>query len=140
MRVSEALLLIGLLAPVATQAQINKIRSGEYDITLDIQMGLAGTPTEPLKRRECIDAADVKDAATMFSGGEMENCKFSDVRTTGNTTRYNLTCVEDGLRTTGSSEMTFGPDTISQLSTMKDTEGRVVTMKVFAKRVGECRK
>jgi hypothetical protein len=138
MRVSAVLSVVAFIFPSLTAAQLSSIRSGQYEITLDIQS--AGKPTEPIKRIECIEAADVKDMATMFAGGEMENCKFSDTRTTGNTTRFNIACVEDGVRTTGSVEMTLGPDTISQQSTMKDDKGRAIAMKVFARRLGDCRK
>jgi hypothetical protein len=138
MRVSAALSVLALIFPSLTAAQLSSIRSGQYEITLDIKT--PGKPTEPIKRVECIDAADVKDMATMFAGGEMENCKFSDTKTTGNTTRFNIACVEDGVRTTGSVEMTVGPETIAQQSTLKDEKGRVVTMSVFARRLGECRK
>jgi hypothetical protein len=121
-------------------AQIVNIRPGEYEVTLDIQTGVADAPRGPIKRVECVTPEDVKDAANMFGGGNVENCQISDVKSTGNKTRFNTTCVEDGHKMTGSSEMTFGSDTVEQTSTMKDDRGRVVTAKLFAKRLGECRK
>jgi hypothetical protein len=51
-----------------------------------------------------------------------------------------MTCVEDGRRTVSTSEMTFGTDVFSGVMKGTDDKGRVMTMKVSAKRVGECKK
>jgi len=134
-----SLFMLPFVASTAA-AQIVNIRPGEYEITVDIQTTQPGAPKGPIKRVECVTPEDVKDAANMFGGGNVENCKISDVKSTGNKTRFNTTCDEGGRKMTGSSEMTFGNDIVEQTSTMKDDQGRVVTAKLFAKRLGECRK
>jgi hypothetical protein len=139
MRAFEELLTVALLAPVAAQAQVSNVRPGQYEITVDMRLGQSTTPAQPTKHLECVTAADLKDAAKLLAGGEMENCKVSDVKTSGNKTRFAIACEEDGSRMTGTAEMTFGTDTITQLATMKDGESRSVTMRVFARRLGECK-
>jgi len=115
------------------------MRPGQYEITVDMRMGQVTAPAPPTKHLECVTAADLKDAAKLLAGGEMENCKVSDVKTSGNATRFAIACEEDGSRMTGTAEMTFGTDTVTQLATMKDGEGRSVTLRVFARRLGECK-
>jgi hypothetical protein len=69
----------------------------------------------------------------------MQECKLSNVKIGGNTLSFNTTCVEDGLRMTGSTEMTFGVDSFTGVSTMKGDGAVSSTMKMSARRVGECK-
>ena len=39
----------------------------------------------------------------------------------------------------GTTEITFGVDSFSTIGTMKDSEGRLSTVRSTAKRVGECK-
>ena len=153
MRAPNVLFAIVLLAPAASDAQFT-IRPGEYEYEMEMDFGKPGGADagkavldaagfQKNKRRECITPEDVKDKDFMkLMAAEMEdaNCKMSDSKTTGNKLTFSMTCVEDGMRITSTSEMTFATDAFSGVSKARDQDGRVFTMKVSAKRVGECRK
>ncbi|MGB2716150.1 MAG: DUF3617 family protein [Vicinamibacterales bacterium] len=153
MRASNVLLAIVLLVPSASDAQI-AIRPGEYEVEMQMDFGKAGGAEaekavldaagfQKNKRRECITPEDVKtnDVLKLMSA-EMEdmNCKMSDNKTVGNKLTFMMTCVEDGMRMTWATEMTFGPDSFTSVTKGKDPEGRPVVGKATAKRIGECKK
>lgn len=150
MRASTALFVIVLLAPAASEAQI-AIRPGQYEFTLDMNLGIpAEAPKAVLdaagfknqKRLDCITADEVKgDVSKLFAReAEEQNCKMSGVKTTGNKMTFTTTCEEDGVRTTMSTEMTFGTDSFTGVTKGKDHEGRAISSKMSAKRIGECTK
>jgi hypothetical protein len=100
-----------------------------------------GAKMPPHKDMQCITAEDLKDFSKSFGDPDFaKTCKVSDYKVTGNKLTFNVACNEDGLRMTGSTEMSFTSDTFSGLMTMKDDKGRVTTMRTRAKRVGECTK
>ena len=145
-------ILVGgiLLASVITHAQI-VIRPGLYEFTVDMSGGVPPEATKSVldeaglnkqKKRDCLTPDMVKGDVSQVFAREMEeaNCKMSNVKTTGNKLTFTTTCEEDGMRLVGTNEMTFGPDSIAGVTRMKDADGRVTTMKMNAKRVGECSK
>jgi hypothetical protein len=145
-------ILIGgiFLVSLVTEAQV-VIRPGLYEFTVDMSGGVPPEATKSVleeaglnkqKKRDCLTPEMVRGDASQVFAREMEeaNCKMSDVKTTGNKLTFTTTCEEDGMRMVGTNEMTFGPDSISGVTRMKDHEGRVTTMKMRAKRVGECSK
>ncbi len=151
MHVSRILFVIALSVPVAG-GQI-AVRPGQYQFTIEMNLALpkeaqkavldAAGLDKPQKRLDCI-AEEVKDAKGFvdFYAPEMaeQNCKLSDVKTAGNKMTFTMTCVEDDVRMTGTSELTFGTDSFSVVSNMKDPQGGVSTVKTSAKRVGPCPK
>jgi hypothetical protein len=153
MRASNIFLAIVLLVPTATDAQLT-IRPGEYEYEMAMDFGKPGGAEagkavldaagfQNNKRRECITPEDVKEKDFMkLMAAEMEdaNCKLSDNKTVGNKLTFTMTCEEDGMRITSTSEMTFGTDSFSGVSKATDQDGRAFTMKVSAKRIGECKK
>jgi hypothetical protein len=153
MRASNLLLAIVLLVPAASDAQFT-IRPGEYEYEMEMDFGKTGGAEagkavldaagfQKNKRRECITPEDVKEKDFMkLMAAEMEdaNCKISDNKTAGNKLTFTTTCVEDGMRITSTSEMTFGTDAFAGVTKGKDQDGRVFSMKVSAKRIGECGK
>jgi uncharacterized protein DUF3617 len=153
MRVSNVLLAIVLLVPAASDAQFT-IRPGEYEFEIEMDLGMPGSKEgakavfdaagfQKNKRRECITPDDVKEKDfTKLIAGEMAdaNCKMSDTKTTGNKLTFTMTCAEDDVRTTSTTEMTFGTDTFTSSTKGKDDKGHVMTMKSTAKRIGECKK
>jgi hypothetical protein len=141
-----------LLAPVVTAAQVT-IRPGEYEYTLDMKMTVPKEAAKAVldaagfkdqKRRECItadQARQAKEDVVKFFAQEMEveNCKMSDVKIGGNTVSFTSTCVEDGMKMVMNTEMTFGVDSFSGISTLKGDGGLASTTTTTAKRVGECK-
>jgi hypothetical protein len=144
MRARNILLVVVLLSPAASDAQVS-IRPGQYEYTFDLDLGIppegstavldaAGFKNQ--KRLECITADEVKGGLSKLFAQEAEeqNCKMSNVKT------FTMTCEEDGIRITGNTEITFDTDSFTTVASFKDPDGRVRTSKVSAKRVGECTK
>jgi hypothetical protein len=143
---------IVLLAPTVVGAQI-AIRPGEYEYTVDMKMTvpkeaaaavLDAAGFKDQKRRECItadQARQAKEDIVKFFAQEMqmENCKMSDVKIGGNKLSFTSTCVEDGMKMVMNTEMTFGVDSFSGISTLKGAGGLASTTTTTAKRVGECK-
>jgi Protein of unknown function (DUF3617) len=150
MRAPAIGLVFLLLARIVGAAQ-PAIRPGQYEYT--IEMNLGGVPADApnavldaagfdkQKRLECLTADDLKGDLTQAFTREMEgsNCKMSDVKTTGNRMTFTTTCEEDGIRMVMTNEMTFDADAFTGVMKGKDNEGRVSTVKMTAKRVGDCR-
>ena len=149
MRPSNVLLAIVLLVPAASDAQFT-IRPGEYEYEMEMDFGKAegadvgkAVLDAANKRRDCITPEDVKEKDFLkLMAAEMDdaNCKMSDTKTVGNKLTFTTTCVEDGMRIVSTSEMTFGTDVFSGVTKATDDKGRVMTMKVSAKRSGSRRK
>jgi hypothetical protein len=143
----NGLLAVVLLIP-ASDAQFT-IRPGEYEYEMTMDLGKPGGAEmgkaivdAANKRRDCITPEDVKEKDfTKLMAAEMAdaNCKMSDNKTVGNKLTFTTTCVEDGMRIVSTSEMTFGADSFSGFTKAKDDRGRVMTMKVSAKRIGDCK-
>lgn len=144
-------LSIVLLAGAAVDAQM-AIRPGQYEYVVEMNMGAAaeagkavvdGAGFEKNKRRDCLTPDDVKgDIATVFARAmEMgDDCRMSNVKTTGNRLTFTTTCVEDGLRMTMNTDMTFAADSFSGVTTSRDQDGRTTTMKMSARRIADCAK
>jgi hypothetical protein len=155
MRASKILLIVMFLSPAAGEAQI-RVRPGQYEYTIDMNLGVpggqeamdavlgaAGAGSGKQKRLQCIAADDVKDMQDADSiikvfAREMQDdgCKISNAKTTGNKLTYTATCDEGMTITT---EMTFTGDSLSGIS-KGSYEGRPFSSKISAKRIGECPK
>jgi hypothetical protein len=152
MRASTILIGILLLSPVVADAQI-AIRPGEYEYTLDMKMTVPKEAAKAVldaagfkdqKRRECItadEARQAKEDVVKFFAQEMQmqDCKMSDVKIAGNRLSFTSTCIEDGMKMVMNTEMTFGADSFSGISTMKVDGGFTSTTTTAAKRLGECK-
>ena len=147
----NAFMIVTTLTLALVDAQI-AIRPGEYEYTIEMTMGDAKDAAKAVtdaagfqknKRRDCITPEETKgDIAQVFARGmDMgEECKMSNVKTVANKLTFTTTCVEDEMRMTMNTEMTFAGDSFSGVTTSKDPEGRVTTMKMNAKRIGDCTK
>jgi hypothetical protein len=159
MRASKILFIVVLLAPAAAEAQI-RVRPGQYEYTLEMDLGgpggkeamdavlgAAGAGSQNQKMLQCVTAEDVKDMKDADSivkvfAREIEedgDCKISDAKTIGNKLIYTATCIDGGARMTMTTEMTFSGDSIASSTKGKDYEGRPISSKISAKRVGECK-
>ena len=125
-------------APCAFAQTVN-IRPGKYEVSATMDM--PGMKMAPQKDEECITAADLKDFSKKLLDPEMmEGCKVSNYKVVDNKLTFNLSCKEDDLEMSGTTEMTFASESFTNLVTMKDNKGRVTTIKGTAKRIGECTK
>jgi hypothetical protein len=143
-----------VLLALAAEAQI-AIRPGQYEYTIDMKIGVPKDATKAVldaagfdqqqKRLDCVtpdQARQAKEDIAKFIVQEMQasdSCTLSDSKITGNTLTFTTSCNEDGLRMTMTTQMTFGVDAFSGLTQGKDNEGRITTMKMSAKRVGDCK-
>lgn len=140
------LMLIPTIVAVAAQIQL---QPGEYEVALEIDRTVsrgahyeAGFHKD--KKTDCFTAEQLKgpsEIAKLFaSEAEEANCKKSDVKTTGNKMTITTTCQDRGVRTALNTEFTFGPDLIAILTEVRDDAGASSTIKITAKRIGECKK
>jgi hypothetical protein len=119
------------------------LRPGQYETTTD--MDFAGTKMSD-KDTDCITAEDLKDLspkrlARLFAEEDEEKaCRILESKLSGNELTFSAVCDSDGLKTTATSQMTFGSDSWVGVTTMKDNKGRTTTWKATARRVGECKK
>jgi hypothetical protein len=151
MRVPNLLLTAVLIVPALAYAQLT-IRPGEYEYELQMDLGIPKEGEKAVldaaefkdgKRRECITPEDLadKDFRKLLAGEiEDDSCKMSGTKVSGNKLTFTTTCIEDNLRMTMVTEMTFGADAFSASTRGTDFEGRPISMKARATRVGDCPK
>ena len=140
------IMLVPTVALVA--AQIHP-QPGEYEVALEIDRTVsrgahyeAGFQKD--KKIDCFTADQLKgptEIAKLFtSEAEEANCTKPDVKTTGNKMTIATTCQDRGVRTTSNTEFTFGPDLITIRTEVRDDTGAASTIRITARRIGECRK
>jgi hypothetical protein len=151
MRALRLLALTLLVTPAIGDAQVT-LRPGQYEYTLELNLPVPAEATgavlsaagfDKQKKLECVTPEDVKDANDipgMFAREMGDECKVSDVTTSGNRLSFTATCVDDDVRMTMTSEMTFTADGFTAITKGKDNEGRVSTGRMTARRIGECPK
>ena len=143
---SVSVIVLALFATAAVIAQ-SGMRPGQWEITSEMQMpnmpaGVQMPAQKPIL--QCITAEQAKDPANTLSNppgrgrGAGSDCKMSDMKTTGKTTTFTMTCTTP-QKITGNVEMTFGDDTFTQTMKMVMPQGEM-TMKMTGKRIGDCTK
>ena len=139
---STGLMSVGVVAIVLAicgqaNAQVS-LRPGLYERNLETD---AGGATGKSKDTLCISPQEAKDIVkTIATAGAETNCKVSDVKTgTAGKLTFKMTCKEEGSTSTYDNEVTYGPDSYTNVSKGKTKQGNV-TSKVDAKRVGDCPK
>ena len=153
MRALKGLLMLSFMMPATSEAQI-AIRPGHYETTLEMDLGAAapagravmdGAGFKKNKRLECITPEQVRgnDAAKIFARGMFEdggNCRMSDSKTAGNKLTFTTTCEEDEIRMVMNTEVTFAADSFAGVTKTKMPDGHMSTMRMSARRIGECPK
>ena len=138
-------MLVSTIAAVAAQALL---QPGEYEVALEMDRTAsrgthydAGFQKE--KALDCFTADQLKgpaEIAKLFaSEAEEAECKKSEVKTTGNKMTMTTTCQGRGVRTTVNTELTLNQDLIAILTNVRDDRGAASTIRITAKRVGECK-
>jgi ribosomal protein S13 len=152
MRVSMIVIVAVVFLASVVDAQI-AIRPGQYEYLLDMKMTVPKEAAKAVldaagfkdqKRLECITAEQAQqakaDVAKFFAQEmQLQNCTMSDVKIAGNRVSFNSTCIEDAMKMVISTDMTFGVDSFSSISTTKLDGGVLSTTTMTAKRVGECK-
>lgn len=148
MKRRSAILAVMLIPAIAVGAAQMQLRPGEYEIALEIDRTVsrgahfdAGFHKE--KRVDCFTSDQLKgpaEIAKLFTtDAEGADCKTSDVKTTGNTMTVTTACQDRGVRTAFNTELTFGTDLIVILTKVRDDRGAASTIRITAKRVGDCK-
>ena len=148
MKRRAATLGIVLIPALAIAAQ-SQLQPGEYEVALEIDRTVsrgahyeAGFQKD--KKVDCFTAGDLKgpaEIAKLFaSDADAASCKMSDVKTAGNKMTLTTTCQDRGVQTTFDTEFTFGANVLAIVTQVRDDTGAASTIRITAKRIGECRK
>lgn len=120
-------------------AQTVNLRPGKYETTAEMDM--PGMKMPPQKDVECITPEDLKDfSKKLIDPEQAAGCKVSDYKVVGNKLTFNTDCKVDDVRVMSSMEMTFTPESFSGVMKSRAQAGPGTTIKMNAKRIGECTK
>jgi len=151
MNVSRIVALAAVIGcSVAVFAQ--GMRDGKWEMTTQIEMaGMPagrGMPTMP-PTTQCITKEQAADPQKLLAqvpqrGGQQNDCKVSDLKTTGNKTIWTIKCTTPNqIDATG--EVVYGNDTLESTMTMNMQMARggqtmpvQMTTKTTGKRLGDC--
>lgn len=134
---------IGIVAIVlAIFGQANaqgSLQPGLYQRTLETDAGDGAVAKN--QDTLCISPQEAKDIVkTVAAAGAETNCKVSDVKTrSAGKLTFKMTCKESSGTSTYENEITYGPDSYTNVSKGKTKQGRI-TSTVTAKRTGDCSK
>ncbi len=119
-----------LLATLWAQPNMNP---GKWEITTKTEM--AGMPAQSLTHTQCITASDL----VPVGGDASQHCKVTDVKTSGNTVSWKITCGGQGGEMSGTGTITYEGDSMNGTMTMS-IPGTEMTIKnvITGKRIGEC--
>lgn len=135
-------LWVGLLAALASPAELDaqtvNLRPGKYAVTTEMDIPGMRMKMPPQKTEQCIAADDLKDLSAKLAGIDRANpaCRMSPVQTLGNTVSFTRTCG----KVVWSSELTYSGDAFAGMTKGQDEQGRPVTSKATATRIGDCAK
>lgn len=106
---------------------------GKWEITTRTEM--AGLPTQSLTHLQCITQNDMVPMSEEAS----QQCKITDVQTSGNTLSFNIACGDQGGGMSGTGTITYDGDTMNGTMTMT-VSGADMTVKntLTGKRIGAC--
>jgi hypothetical protein len=126
--------IIGMVVSAAAQA-VN-LRPGKYELIMEIDLPQMPMKMPPQKYEQCILSNDLTDLSAKLGSLTNNDCKISDLKNTGNTVTLTQTCKTGTFK----SKVTYSGDSYVGVSTGQDTQGRPVSMKSTAKRIGDCTK
>jgi hypothetical protein len=128
---------ISLVMGTRAEAQVS-LRPGLYERVHETEAaGASGQHKDTL----CMTPEDAKDVLkTIAAAGKETNCKVSDVKTAAaRKLTFTMTCKDPDGVSTYTNDVTYGPDSYTNVSKGKTAHG-TVSSKVTAKRIGECKK
>jgi hypothetical protein len=135
----KRLVLLFMAAATVVAAQSVTLRPGRYET--NAVMDMPGMKIAPVKDFDCITQADLKDfSKKLIDPDQAKGCKVSNYKVIGNLLTFNTDCKDGDTRVAMSTEMTFTADSYTGVLKSKDQDGRVMNIKMTAKRVGECTK
>jgi hypothetical protein len=138
MRVRTFVMAGVIAAGLPALAQTPVLRPGKYASTTEMDMP-GGQKMPPMKQEQCITAADLTDMSKGMLGKGMESCKVSDYKATASKITYVAACTNSGVTTTVNADINLTPDAYDAVMKMTGAMGDI-TMKMSAKRIGDCAK
>jgi hypothetical protein len=122
------------LALPATSFAADTMRDGYWELTSTMEMPGMPMTMPPTTIKHCYTKEDVKDQKKTITTDK--NCTVTDLKQSGNKVTWKMKC-------TGKNAGDFSGETVytrdAYDSTMKmESQGRTMTMKVKAKRLGNC--
>jgi hypothetical protein len=138
-----SVIALALFATAALVAQ-SPMRPGLWEVTMQMQMPNMPVQMPEMKVPQCVTPEQAKDPAATVPRGQQpgrsaqkDDCKVTDVKTSGNKTAWTMMCTTPN-KMTGTGEMTFADDSYTGAMKMVMAQGEM-TMKVSGKRVGDCK-
>ena len=133
-------ILASMLCALATAASAaSPMQPGLWELS----MTQDGSGPAPLIARECIAQSDI-DSETKTLPRPDGACKLSNIQRTAIGTTYEIHCANDAVTTQGRAQLTFAGDRyqgkVDLTSTAKDGRSSATTLRIDARRVGDCTK
>ena len=126
--------VVGIIALSAGAAWAGpQMNPGKWEITTKTEM--AGMPAQSLTHTQCI----TNDDLVPMSGDANNNCKVKNMKTSGNTVSWEMTCEGQGGGMDGTGEVTYTGDTMEGKMEMTIRGmGMKVKNTLSGKRIGPC--
>jgi len=140
---SMGLMGVGVIAFVLATCGLasaqGSLQPGLYQRTLETDAGDGAVAKN--QDTLCISPLEAKDIVkTITAAGAETNCKVSDVKSkTAGKLTFKLTCKDQSGNSSYTNEVTYGPDSYTNVSKGKTKQGKI-TSTVSAKRTGDCQK
>jgi len=132
-RVIALSLLLIVLLPLAAAAE--GMKPGLWEITTTMKM--PGMPFQPPPQtiKHCYTPEEASQAPVPTGDPK---CKVEDIKQTGNTTSWTITCSGDAAGS-GKGEITFSGDSAYSGKMEMTTQGMTMTSSYKGKRIGACK-
>jgi hypothetical protein len=132
-RVIVGILMLGFLLPSAW-AGAPDMKDGEWEMTIETE--IAGMPMKlpPVTTRQCMTRDN-----PVPEGQQDQECKVTDMKTSGNTVSWVVKCDTPGGGATGTGNVTYAKDKMNGVMTM-ETQGMKMTYNMKGQHVGPCKK
>src|SRR3974390_3192675 len=117
----------GLSLPARGQSAL---KPGSYETTTE--MSMQGMTMPPQKGVVCVKSSDPRE----FANRPGSQCKISNYKATGNKATFTTTCPNATMQV----ETTFTADSYVTVVTMAGANGPAHSMRMTAKRIGDCAK
>ena len=108
------------------------MKPGLWEITTKINM--PGMSMPPQTTTQCL----TKDDLVPKSTSPNQECKITDMKTSGNTVTWTMKCSGQGGESTATGEVTYNGDTYEGTMVMTQN-GTKITMHMTGRRIGDCK-
>jgi hypothetical protein len=134
------LIFAGLMASLAVQATPD-MKPGLWELSMSTEMpGMPAAAQQPFKMQHCYRAGEMKDPRTIVPQ-KNPNCMLSDVKESGNTVSWKISCTGK-MPMTGAGRVTYSGTSYSGVARLTMNQGgrnQDMLQKYSGKRLGDCR-